>query len=344
MAKMVRLFDPLRVGRLLLKNRIVMPPMATELSTERGEVTEQLIRHYEERARGLGLLIVEHSYISPEGKRSPRQLGVYSDDLIPGLRKLAEAVKSHGTPVALQINHAGSLTQRSICGSQPVAPSAIRHPRGVETPRALTGEEIDEIIRAFREAARRVADAGFDAVEIHGAHGFLLSQFLSPLTNRREDEYGGPLEHRVRLPLRVVEAVREELGRGFPILYRLGVEDMMPGGLTLEEGVKAARLLADAGVDILDISGGLIGSSPPGLEGPGYFVPQAEAVKRAVDVPVIGVGGINTAEEADAIIRSRRVDLVAVGRALLRDPQWALKALRLLRGGPSWGAVSRLRL
>lgn len=169
-------------------------------------------------------------------------------------------------------------------------------------------------------------------MEIHGAHGFLLGQFLSPLTNRREDEYGGSLEHRVRLPLRVVEAVREELGRGFPLLYRLGVEDMMPGGLTLEEGVRAARLLADAGVDILDISGGLIGSSPPGLEGPGYFAPQAEAVRRAVDIPVIGVGSIKTAEEADAIIRSGRVDLVAVGRALLSDPKWAVKALRILRG------------
>jgi 2,4-dienoyl-CoA reductase-like NADH-dependent reductase (Old Yellow Enzyme family) len=218
---------------------------------------------------------VEHSYISPEGKYSPRQLGVYPDRLIPGLRRLAEAVKAHGTPVALQINHAGGLAQRAICGSQPVAPSAIKHPRGVETPRALTRREIDGIVEAFKEAARRAADAGF-AVEIHGAHGFLLSQFLSPLTNRRIDEFGGPLENRVALMSRIVEAVRGELGRDFPLLYRLGIEDMMPGGLTLEEGVRAAALIAEAGIDILDISGGLIGSRPPGLRGPGYFVPQAE--------------------------------------------------------------------
>jgi len=195
----------------------------------------------------------------------------------------------------------------------------------------LSEYEIGAVVEAFREAARRAAEAGFDAVEVHGAHGFLLSQFLSPLTNRRDDEFGGPLENRVRLHLRIIEGIRRELGACYPLLFRLGVDDMTPGGLTLEEGVEAAKMIAKKGVDILDISGGLLGGRPPGLKGPGFFVPHAAAVKEATGIPVIGVGGIKTAKEADTIIRSGRVDLVAVGRAILEDPGWASKALSFSR-------------
>ena len=329
---MPRLFDPLMVGVLEFRNRIVMPPMATELSTLKGEVTDRLVDHYDERGEDLGLLIVEHTYVARWGRLSPRQLGINSDELIPGLRRLVEAVHAHGTPIALQITHAGGVTTRGVCDTQPLAPSSVMHPRGREVPRAMNKGEIEETARAFIEAARRAAEAGFDAVEIHGAHGFLLSQFLSPLTNRRADEYGGPLENRVRLALRIIEGIKKELGRSFPILYRLGAEDLMPGGLTIEEGTMAAKMIAEAGVDIVDVSGGLIGSRPPVLKGPGYFVPQAAAVKEAAGVPIIGVGGITTAEEADAIIRSGKVDLVAVGRAILKDPKWASKAIRGLRG------------
>jgi len=193
----------------------------------------------------------------------------------------------------------------------------------------MSSEEIEGVVQAFKEAAVRAVEAGFDAVEVHGAHGFLLNQFLSPLTNKRTDQYGGPLENRVRLPLRIIEEIREELG-DYPILYRLGAEDILPSGLTLEEGLKAAKMIAEKGVSIIDVSGGLIGSRPPSLEGPGFFVPQAEAIKEATGIPVIGVGGIITADEADAIIRSGRVDLVAVGRAILKDPDWASKAVSSL--------------
>lgn len=328
---MTRLLDSLEVGPLELRNRIVMPPMATRLSTPRGEVTDRLVEHYVERSKDLGLLIVEHSYVAPEGRLRLNQPGVHSDDLIPGLERLVEAVHAYGTPIALQINHAGGATTRDVCGVQPLAPSPLMHPtRGRELPRALSGEEIEEIIEAFKEAARRVAEAGFDAVEVHSAHGFLLSQFLSPLTNKRNDEFGGLLENRVRLPLRIIEEIRKELGPDYPILYRLGAEDMMPGGLTLEDGVKAAKMIAGKGVSIIDVSGGLIGGRPPGLEGPGFFVPQAADIREATGIPVIGVGGIKTAEEADTIIRSGKVDLVAVGRAILKDPRWASKALSSL--------------
>ena len=321
----------MKVGLLEFRNRIVMPPMATEFSTLKGEVTNRLVEHYVERAEDLGLLIVEHTYVAREGRLTTNQLGVYSDELIPGLKRLVEAVHAYGTPIALQITHAGGVATRGVCGVQPLAPSPVKHPRGREVPRELSKDEIEDLIGIFTEAARRAAEAGFDAVEIHGAHGFLLSQFLSPLTNKRVDEYGGPLENRLRPALGIIEGIREELGRAFPLLYRLGAEDLSPGGLTLEEGAKAGKMIAEADVNIIDVSGGLTGSRPPGLKGPGYYVSQAAVVREAAGVPVIGVGGITTAEEADAIIQSGRVDLVAVGRAILKDPKWASKTLKSLR-------------
>ena len=329
---MPSLSDPLQAGSLNLRNRIVMPPMATGLSNQRGEATARLIKHYTDRSEELGLLMVEHSYVSPEGRIGVNQLGAHSDSLIPGLRRLVEAVHEKDTPIALQINHAGGVTTQEACGVQPVAPSPVIHPtRGQELPRPLSVEEVEGIIRAFRDAARRAEIAGFDAVEVHGAHGFLLGQFLSPLTNRRDDEFGGPLENRIRLSLRIIDEIRDDLGSDFPILYRIGAEDMLPGGLTLRDGVEAAKMIADRGVNIMDVSGGLVGSRPEGLTGPGYFVPQAAAIKDAVEIPVIGVGGIKTAEEADSIIRSGKVDLVAIGRAALEDPKWSSKAIRSLR-------------
>ncbi len=329
---MPRLLDPLRIGTLELRNRIVMPPMATELSTREGEVTDRLVEHYVARTEDLGLLIVEHTYVTIEGRLSPRQLGAYSDRLIPGLRRLVETVHADGTTIALQITHAGGATTREACGVQPLAPSSVLHPRrGQELPRALKIEEIKGVIEAFIEAAHRASEAGFDAVEVHGAHGFLLSQFLSPITNRRNDEFGGSLRNRVRLSLDIIEGIKEDLGAGFPLLYRLGAEDMLPGGLTLDEGVRAAQMIAERGVTIIDVSGGLVGSRPLDIKGSGYFVPQAAAVREATDIPVIGVGGIETAIEADNIIRSGRVDLVAVGRAILKEPRWASKAKSLLK-------------
>jgi 2,4-dienoyl-CoA reductase-like NADH-dependent reductase (Old Yellow Enzyme family) len=200
-------------------------------------------------------------------------------------------------------------------------------------PRKLSLTEIEEIVYDFRDAASRAAAAGFDAVEIHGAHGYLLSQFLSPLTNRRRDEFGGDLENRVRLPCRIIEEIRRELGPGFPVLYRIGVDDRLPGGITIQEGVEAARMIVEKGVSVMDVSGGIGGGGMDELEGPGYFVPYAAAVKSVVGVPVIGVGGIRTAVEADRIIRTGKVDLVAVGRAILKDSKWASKAVEYLSKG-----------
>jgi len=323
------LLDPIRIGALRLENRIVMPPMATSKATSNGEVTESQIEHYAERAEGVGLIIVEHSYVTPSGKAGPNQLGIHDDKLIPGLSKLVKAVHRHRTPITVQINHAGGRTISRVAGAQPVGPSPVLIFQ--ETPRELNVEEIDELVEAFGRAARRAVEAGFDAVEVHGAHGFLLNQFLSPLTNKRSDKYGGSLENRARFPLRVLKRVRSEVGRDFPLLYRLGADDFREGGLSLEDTKVFAEMLVGAGVDAIDVSGGIGGSNPQGLSGQGYLFHLAEGIRKVVKVPVVGVGGITEAEFADKAVRAGRVDLVAVGRALLADPGWAVKAAKILK-------------
>jgi len=318
------LLDPFKVKGLTLRNRIVMPPMHTGLATTEGAVTEKLINHYVLRSEALGLLIVEHSYVSLEGKLSERQVGIHNDSLILGLEKLSSSIHATGTPVVIQINHAGRVASREVTGKQPVAPSLG------ENARELKGEDLEALAEAFGMAAERAMRAGFDGVEVHGAHGFLLNQFFSPLTNRRSDNYGGSLENRMRFPLEVVERVKEKVG-GRLLLYRLGSDDLDAAGTRIEDSQKFAVRLEEARVDIIDVSGGLCGSRPEQLHGiQGYLIHQAQQVKKAVNIPVVGVGGIKEPEFADNLIREGRVDLVAVGREILKDPEWAKKANKSL--------------
>ena len=323
------LSDPLVTDKLKLKNRIVMPPMANDLSGGEGEVTEKHLKHYRTRAEaGVGLIIVEHSYIMPSGKMTRKQLGIYKDELGGGLRQLAEAIREAGAASAIQLTHAGANTTAAVCGCQPVGPSDVPVPNRDEIPRPLDTAGINEIIEAYAQAARRAVEAGFDAIEIHGAHGFLLSEFVSPLMNRRADEYGGSMENRLRLPLEVIAAVRRQTGPDYPLFYRFGASDFIQGGLTLEEARQIAPQLTAAGIDFLDISGGICGSRPKALaDTQGYFVPMAESIKSTVDVPVIAVGGITDPAYANSVIADGRADLVAVGRALLKNPDWAREAL-----------------
>jgi len=324
---MVGLLDLLEVKGFTLKNRIVMPPMQTSLAAASGAVTDDLIDHYVRRSRALGLLIVEHSYVALNGRLSERQLGIYDDTLVPGLQKLSRSVHSTGTPVAMQINHSGRSVSADIIGTQPVAPS----PSG--NARRLRAEEIEELAGAYAKAAERAVKAGFDGVEVHGAHGFLLNQFWSPLANRRRDRYGGSLENRMRLPLEVVKRVKEKVGARL-LLYRLGSDDLDPKGVRIEDSKKFAVKLEEAGVDIIDVSGGLCGSRPAQLQDKqGYFIPQAQEIKKVIDIPVIGVGGITEPKYADKLIREGKVHLVAVGRALVKDPDWAIKAIEMLKTG-----------
>ncbi|MGP8068905.1 MAG: NADH:flavin oxidoreductase [Candidatus Bathyarchaeia archaeon] len=327
---MVTLFDPLVIGGLTLKNRIVMPPMANDLADAEGRVTDRLIEHYTRRAPGVGLEIVEHSYFIPEGKASLKQLGIHDDAMINGLTKLTESIHAKGTPVCIQVNHPGREGSRAISGAEPVAPSVVPTNSSGVIPRELGRHEIQRLVRLFGEAAGRARKAGFDAVEVHGAHGYLLNQFTSPLSNRRTDEYGGSFEGRIRFPLETVAEVRMAVGSDFLVLYRLGASDGEGRGVTIGDSQTLAQRLVRAGVNIVDVSGGLIGDAPEEMTAQGYFLPLAEKIKQAVEAPVIGVGGITDPTFADQAIRQGRVDLVAVGRALLADPDWALSAKRTL--------------
>ncbi|MFC2073100.1 NADH:flavin oxidoreductase [Chloroflexota bacterium] len=327
---MAGVFDSLMIKGLTLKNRLVMPPMATNMATEEGEVTDRHITHYSARAEGgVGLIIVEHAYVAEDGKLSRNQMGIYDDKLIPGLKRLTEAIHSYGAKAVLQITHAGSKTKRELTGKQPIGPWNIPVSSGDEPPRPLTALEIEGIVSMFREASRRAIAAGFDGVELHGAHGFLLCQFLSPLVNHRNDKYGGGPEGRLRLPLMTIAVVRSEIGEDVPLFYRFGAIDMLEGGLTLKEARIIAPRLEKGGVDVIDISGGLGGTGRHSEE-QGYFVPTAQAIKETVKVPVIGVGNITEAAYADRVIREGKVDLVALGRKLLSAPDFPKQAAKTL--------------
>ena len=302
-----------------IRNRIVLPPMQTGKAGETGEVTEELIKHYEQYCPDVGLIIVEHSFVHSSGKYSDGQLGIDRDQLVPGLETLAKRIKQGRSTVLIQLNHAG------LKAREPKIDLLDFDYEGSLTK--YKRAELDRIVDFFGEAARRASEAGFDGVEIHGAHGFLLSQFVSPITNDREDEYGGAFSNRTRLAARVVEEVRSEIGDRI-LSYRLGATDLDSRGTTVEEARRLAAELEGLGVDLFDVSGGLCGGSPDELDGEqGYFVPHAQAVGELVSGPVVGVGGIVDPGYANGLVEEEKVDLVAVGRAQLSDPSWATRAL-----------------
>jgi 2,4-dienoyl-CoA reductase-like NADH-dependent reductase (Old Yellow Enzyme family)/thioredoxin reductase len=318
-----KLFEPGRIGRMELKNRLVMPPMATNYALKDGTVTDRQIDYYEERAKGgIGLVIVEFSVVdSPVGKGAMRQIVIDDDRFIDGLSKLAEAIKRHGARAAIQIHHAGRQTSSQITGHQPVAPSPIPV-QGGEQPRELTLEEIEALIVCFGQAAERAKKAGFDGVEIHGAHGYLISEFLSPLSNRRQDAYGGSVENRARFLLDVIKAIRERVGKDYPVWCRLSAMEIgAEGGITLEETQLVAKLAEKAGVDAIHVSAHTLRPTrrPPMAQPPCSFEPLAEGVKRVVSVPVIAVSRIPP-EFGEAVLRDGKADFISMGRALLVDP------------------------
>lgn len=330
MSKIKKLLEPIKIGKLELRNRIVMPPMSTRFATPDGVVTRRMVDYYVERAKGgVGLIIVEYAYIDTEASRGGFcQLGVYSDDLIAGLNWLAEAVKAHGSKIALQICHSGRQTTPAITGRQPVAPSAIPYKRlgGAHTltPRELTTEEIEGIIESFGEAARRAKVAGFDAVELHGAHGYLLGQFLSSYTNKRTDKYGGDPEGRSTFALEVVKRVRKKVGTDFLIGYRMSADEYVNGGLTLKDTRKFAKMLGGSGVNYIHVSVGIhetiCKTIQPMYLPRGYNVHLAEGIKHAVNIPVVAVGSIDP-ELGENILEEGKADLVAMGRGLIADPE-----------------------
>ena len=319
------LTDPIRIGTIELKNRLVMPPMQTNLAS-RGRVTDELVEYYRQRATysGPGLILIEHSCITEAGRASAGQLSIAEDETIPGHRRLAEAIHQAGSRVFIQLNHAGSAAEPFESG-ETVSASDVGNPRKPlpHPPRPLTREEIRELEEAWAQAAIRALEAGYDGVEIHCAHGYLLNQFYSPLTNRRTDAYGaGSIEDRTRFLRETMARVRAAIGCA-PMAVRLGGADYLPGGSMEADAVAAARLIQEAGADLLDVSGGMCGYNRPDHREPGYFGTMTEAIRKAVSLPVLLTGGVRDPADAEELLQAGKADLIGVGRPLFRDAHWA---------------------
>jgi 2,4-dienoyl-CoA reductase-like NADH-dependent reductase (Old Yellow Enzyme family)/thioredoxin reductase len=330
--KFTKLLEEGSIGKMMVKNRTVMAPVANRLNDESGAVTQRFIDFYVERAKGgAGLIIIENTCVDwPLGKAGDFPVRLDGDSFIHGLNDLAETVHPYGAKLATQLQHAGGQTNESATdGLQPVTSSVLSSYRG-SLPRELTIPEIKAIVRKFADAARRTKQAGFDAVEIHGAHGYLPTQFMSPYMNARHDMYGGSFENRMRFPLEIVASVREQVGADFPIIYRFSADEHVPGGVGVEEAKRIARVLQDAGVDAIDVSAGVQACRYwifPTMAMPrGCNVEAAAAVREAVDVPVIVVGRINDPTLAEQILEDGKADFVALGRPLLADPHFVAKA------------------
>jgi NADPH2 dehydrogenase len=328
------LLKPLQAGSLNLSNRLVMPPMATSKAEPDGKVSKATLDYYAEKSEGgyISLIIIEHNFISRQGKASNNQMSIAEDSVIQNLRKLSGIIHRNGSKCIIQINHAGSAADKEIIGSIPVGPSAVSNPRADHgIPHALTKAEISDIVTDFKNAARRVKEAGFDGVEIHSAHGYLLNQFLSPLTNKRTDEYGGNILNRIRFHLEVIAAVKKEVGADFPIFIRLGASDYTEGGTRIEDSVIASQAFEKAGVSVIDVSGGFCGFTRSDAAELSYFGALSEAIKKNVSIPVLLTGGITDSDSAEQLLDEGKADLIGVGRAILKDSQWAKNAIEKLK-------------
>ncbi len=315
-----------------LPNRVVMPPMGTNLGNPDGTVSEANVAYMKRRAAGgAGLIITEITLVHPSGSVIPNQLGIYDDRFIPGLKKISGMIHAAGSKAALQLHHAGRESLFLLKEGKAIAPSAIRSLVYGLTPRAMSIEEIQEIITAFGAAAARAREAGFDAVEVHGAHGYLLGQFLSALSNKRDDQYGGNFINRSRFIIEVLEQVRRKVGPDFPISLRLSVEECIKDGYTFEDIQPILPSLVEAGADLLHASLGTHGSpagitSAPSEYQPGFNVWRAKKLKEAVSLPVIAVGRFTDPSLANEVIARGEADLVAFGRQHLVDPDFLIKA------------------
>jgi NADPH2 dehydrogenase len=322
-----RLRASFQLASFKVPNRIVMPPMVVWKATEDGAVTPGILEHYRDSA-GPGMVIVEATAVSPEGRLAQQQIGIFEDRHVEGLARIAEIIHAAGSMASIQLHHAGRNTNLDNTFGLPlVAPSAV--PAKDVVPEALAEDGIERILDCFAAAARRAADAGFDAVEIHGAHGFLVSQFLSPLANTREDRWGGNLENRARFVREAARRMRVAAGSRLAVSCRLGAAEDAPGGLTVAEGIQVAKWLEEDGMPFLHVSTG-IGRAPKlGPESSTWSdrLLLGAAVRKAVGIPVIGIGGIRTPEQAERVLTEGLVDLVGVGRAMLADPAWAEKTL-----------------
>ena len=340
-----QLFSPIRLGPLALRNRIMISPMCQYSAVDGSPVDWHLIHLGSLAISGAGLLCLEATAVTREGRITPGCLGLYSDENQAGLQRLIGALRSvSAVPLAIQLSHAGrkassrapwdggALILQADGGWLPLSPSAIPQRPEEPAPHAMTADDIERVIASFAQAARRARQLGLDAIELHMAHGYLLHQFLSPLSNRRDDAYGGSLQNRMRLPLAVFQAVSDAAGPEIPVGVRLSATDWIEGGWDIEQTVEVAKRLEALGCAFLDISSGGVSYQQNIPVGPGYQVPFAARVKREVGIPVVTVGLITEPAQAEEIVAQGKADMVALARAFLRDPRWPWRAATELGG------------
>jgi 2,4-dienoyl-CoA reductase-like NADH-dependent reductase (Old Yellow Enzyme family) len=325
---MSRLFELSTIKGMPLANRFVRSATWEGMAGEDGSVTPALLSCMKQLAEGqVGLIISSHAYVSPEGQAGPRQIGAYKDALMDGLRQMTETVHQQGGKIVLQMAHSGCMANPRLTGQPALCPSSIE---GISPSpcQEMSTDDIQKLVEAFGQAAKRAKDAGFDGVQLHAAHGYLMNQFLSPLFNKRTDGYGGPVEHRYQVLREVLKEVRSTVGEGFPILIKLNSQDFLEGGLTLEDSLKIGKLLQEDGIDAIELSGGTqrSGKNTPSRMGitneekEAYFLEAAKVFKEQIKVPLILVGGIRSLEVAGRIIDQGFVDYISMSRPFIREP------------------------
>lgn len=321
---MSKVFQPLKINNLNLKHRIIIPPMATRTAGNNGEVTEATLKHYQRltESKLVSLIILEHAYVNRQGKASLRspQLSLGSNADQVGLKKLINLVLDNDAYFLAQLNHAGSSADVSLDYLK--GPSAIVNPKETRLPQALTEQEIKTIIEDFKNSALLAYNLGFNGIEIHGAHGFLVNQFLSPLTNQRNDYYGGSLTNRQNFLLEIIRAIKNELPADFPVFVRLAATDFHPDGISLADTIDTARKLSDLNIAALHISGSFFGYNHPNLTPPGYFKEITSTLKASLKLPIILTGGITSLAEAETLLEKEAADLIGIGRKVLQNPKW----------------------
>jgi len=325
------LFDHTTINGMTLKNRLVRSATWEGMCDIHGKPGQKLINFYRTLARGnVGLIISGYAFVSPEGKQLPGKMGIHTDEFADVMKEITRKVHDEDGKICIQLVHAGGQTDSGNAGRQPLAPSALELNQYPELPAEMTGEEIARVITAFGAGARRAKDWGFDAVQLHGAHGYLINQFLSPLTNQRTDEYGGSIENRSRFLLEVYGAVRSAVGRDYPVMIKMNGSDNLEGGLTIEDAVVAARALADAGIDCIEVSGGTpaSGDRTPARtkintpEKEAYNLTLASQFRTAVKCPLMVVGGFRSIEVAEKTIQGS-ADYISMARPFIREPDLA---------------------
>lgn len=337
------LFTPIQLRELTVRNRIAMAPMCLYSTDQSGLAKDIHLVHYGARALGgVGLINIEATSISPEGRVTLNDLGIWDDCQVEPLRRIVKFCQNAGAAVCIQLAHHGRKAFGDISDEVPftvIGPSAVPHAEGWRVPYELNRHDIHNLITCYQDATRRILKIGADSLEIHAAHGYLIHEFLSTIANFRKDEYGGSLNNRMRFLMEVTEGVREVIPEGFPLLVRLSVVDWADGGLTIDDSIAIAKALKSRGVDMIDCSsGGILTDKPPRL-GPGYQIPLAEAIKVQAGVPSMAVGSISTPELAEEILLNERADMVALGRELLHNPNWPLDAARVLGDEITWPKI-----